>query len=153
MALSILDDPAEAASSVQDAMLRALKSLHAYRCQAKLTTWLYSITLNVCRGRLRKRRIRERLRQTLDRAFGIDRAENDQPEVRAIRNESDAEVWRAIQSLPEKLRLAVTLRYYHALPIGEIAQVLEISERAVHHRLQAAHERLRVTLDRRVAER
>lgn len=153
MALSILDDPAEADEAAQDAMLRALKSLHAYRREGKLTTWLYSITLNVCRGRLRKRRIRERLRGTLVRAFGIDRVENDQPEARAIRNESDAEVWRAIQSLPEKLRLAVTLRYYHALPIGEIAQVLKISERAVHHRLRSAHERLRVTLDRRVAEK
>lgn len=58
MALSILDDPTEVDEATQDAILRSLKNLLAYRREGKLTTWLYSITLNVCRECLRKRRIR-----------------------------------------------------------------------------------------------
>jgi len=151
MALSILDDPAEADEAAQDALLRALKSLKSYRQEGKFTTWLYAITLNVCRGRLRKRQGRERLLQTLHSVFRMGIAEDLQPEERAVQNESDAEIWGAIQSLPETQRLTVTLRYYHSLPIHEIAQILGVSERAIHARLRKAHNHLRESLERRAA--
>ena len=153
MALSILDDPAEADEAAQDVLLRALNSLQSYRQEGKFTTWLYAITLNVCRGRLRKRRGRERLMQTLHSVFRIGSAEDLQPEEMAVHNESDAEIWGAIQRLPETQRLTITLRYYHSLPIHEIAQILGVSERAIHARLRKAHDRLRESLRRRVAEK
>ena len=149
MALSILDDPAEADEAAQDSLLRALKNLHSFRRECKFTTWLYAITLNVCRVRLRKRRTHDRLLQTLYWVFRMEGPENSHPEEQAIRNEKDADIWRAIQSLPEKLRLTITLRYYHSLPVVEIGQVLGVSERMVHHRLREAHERLRAILDGR----
>ena len=49
----------------------------------------------------------------------------------------------AVNSLPEKIRLPIILRYYHQLPIAEIAQVLCVSERTVHSRMKTAHERLK----------
>lgn len=149
MALSILDDPAEADEAAQDTLLRALRNLRTYRGVGKITTWLYTITLNVCRGRLRKRRSRQRLLNVLSGMFKTGSLESSKIEEQAIQNESDALVWRAVFSLPETLRIAVTLRYYHALPINEIAEILGISERAVHYRLRAAHETLRPALDER----
>jgi RNA polymerase sigma-70 factor (ECF subfamily) len=132
MALSILDDPAEADEAAQDVLLRALISLHNYRREGKLTTWLYTITLNVCRGRHRKRRNRQRLLQALYTLSGREMLENNQLEEQAMQNESEANIWRAVRSLPENLRIVITLRYYQALPISEIAEILGISERAVH---------------------
>lgn len=149
MALSILDDPAEADEAAQDTLLRALKNLHKYRGEGKVTTWLYTITLNVCRGRLRKRRSRQRLSQVLSGVFRMNAHVPNHIEEQAIRNESEARTWKAIGSLPDNLRIVVTLRYYQALPISEIAAILRISERAVHYRLRTAHETLRPSLEER----
>jgi RNA polymerase sigma-70 factor (ECF subfamily) len=55
-------------------------------------------------------------------------------------------VWRAVQDLGEKHRLPVILRYYHDLPVAEIAGVLGISEGTVHSRLSIARDRLRGAL-------
>ena len=51
-----------------------------------------------------------------------------------------------MQALGEKQRLPVILRYYHNLPVGEIAQILEINEGTVHSRLNTARARLKAAL-------
>lgn len=148
MALSVTDDPAEADEAAQDTLVQALGALNTYRGQAAFTTWLYAITLNVCRGRLRKRRARERLAQGLCALLRFDGAETAiHPEEAALHHEADEAVWKAIRALPENMRLPVILRYYHDLPVAEMAIVLKVSERTVHSRLRAAHERLRVLLE------
>jgi RNA polymerase sigma-70 factor (ECF subfamily) len=152
MALSILDDPAEADDAAQTSLIRALKKLNSYRCESKLIKWIYSITLNECRAHLRRRRSRERLLNTLFRAHPTHNPAEDHPEVHVIRSASEDAIWLAIMSLPENLRLTITLRYYHELPIGEIAEILKVSERTVHNRMRAAHERLQAALDERVVE-
>jgi RNA polymerase sigma-70 factor, ECF subfamily len=148
LALSILDDPAEADEAAQDALLRAIAALKSYRGDAAFKTWLYAITLNVCRGRLRQRRTRERLTRLLQ-AFGITRLA-PQPEETALQHESDAAVWEAIHTLDDALGEPVILRYYHELSITEIARVIGVSERTVHARLSAAHQRLRILLTGKV---
>jgi RNA polymerase sigma-70 factor (ECF subfamily) len=77
LAISLLDDPAEADEATQDAFVAAIDRLHTFRGEASFTTWLYAIALNVCRGRLRKRRGRERLLGVLQSLF---RAERDSVE-------------------------------------------------------------------------
>ena len=149
LAFSILNDAAEADEATQDAFVAALGALASYRGDSAFGTWLYAITLNVCRGRLRKRRARERLQQVVQAIFHYT-ADHDAalpPETTAIRNETDAAVRQAVQSLSEKERLPIILRYEQELPIAEIAQVLGVSERTVHTRLRAAHEQLRTALN------
>jgi len=152
MALSILDDPAEADDAAQVSLLRALNKLHSYRCESKLINWVYSITLNECRARLRRRHSRERLLHSLFHAYRAHNPSENHPEEQAIRNEGNDAVWLAIRSLPDNLRLTITLRYYHELPIGEMAEILKVSERTVHNRMRTAHERLQAALDERVVE-
>ena len=147
LALSILDDPSEADEAAQEALLRAIDRLPSYRGESSFAGWLYALTLNLCRGRLRKQRVRQRLQQTLFRLSGQTEAGVDHPENQVIQRESDSALWQAIRSLPENLRLTVILRYYHALPIREIAQVMQVSQRTVHNRLGAAHGRLRSALE------
>ncbi len=147
MALSLLDDPAEADEAAQEALVRALAALDSYRGEAAFTTWLYAITLNICRGRWRRRRAQERLAQVLGTLFHVARSdETVQPDAVAQRHEAEGEVWQAIHALPEALRLPIILRYYHDLPVADMARVLQVSARTVHTRLHAAHERLRVLL-------
>lgn len=146
LALSILDDPAEAEEAAQDALVAALNALDTYRGDSAFTTWLYAITLNTCRTRLRKHRSRDRLLDTLKALFHLNGDGVSHPEESAIRTEADEAVARAVNSLDEKHRLTVVLRYFNELSIAEIAQLLDISEGTVHSRLFTARERLRVML-------
>jgi RNA polymerase sigma-70 factor, ECF subfamily len=152
-ALSFLNDPAEADDAAQEALMAALRALNRYRAASTFTTWLYAITANVCRVRLRKQRARQRLARSLQMLLHLAAAPSRQPEELALHGEAQASISRAIKALPEPQRLVVVLRYYHELRLAEIAEILRISERTVHKRLYAAHERLRVTLNGRVSER
>jgi RNA polymerase sigma-70 factor (ECF subfamily) len=146
LALSILDDPAEAEEAAQDALVAAINALDTYRGDSAFTTWLYAITLNVCRTRLRKYRSRDRLMDTLRSVFRVAGDASPHPEEAAIRNEADASIAQAINSLDEKHRLPVVMRYYNEFSVAEIAQLLDISEGTVHSRLFTARERLRAML-------
>lgn len=150
LALSILDDPGEADEAAQEALLRAIDRLASYRGEASFKSWLYAITVNVCRGRLRKQRMRQRLQQTLFGMFGQGETRPIHPEEQVIQNEVNSALWQSIRALPEALRLTITLRYYHALPISEIAQIMRVSQRTVHNRLSDAHNRLRASLEEKV---
>lgn len=145
-ALSILEDPVEAEDAAQDALVAALRHLRSYRGEASITTWLYTITLNLCRKRLNKRRRGEQLLAVLQGLFHLKGEAHERPEEAALREEAQADVLRAVQRLDEKHRLPVLLRYYHDLPVAEIAQILGLSEGTVHSRLFTARERLRAAL-------
>lgn len=142
LALSLLDDAAEADEATQEAWLAALRALPSFRGEAALSTWLYRITLNVCRGKLRQRRARQRLQQVLTALFRWN-TEAVHPEETAFQQDADRALWAAICALPEAEREVIVLRYYHAHSISELAQVLNVSERTVHNRLHNAHQRLR----------
>jgi RNA polymerase sigma-70 factor (ECF subfamily) len=146
LALSILDDPAEADDVTQEAFIKAMRGISAYREEASFNTWLYRIIVNSCLGRLRKKRARQRLSQLL---FERDRhaGQEDAPfEKHAIQDDSSEQVMQAVSSLDDDHRLPVLLRYYHELPIAEIAEMLSVSPRTVHTRLKQAHERMRKVL-------
>jgi RNA polymerase sigma-70 factor (ECF subfamily) len=143
LALSILDDPDEADDATQEVFLAALRSLDSFRGDSSIKTWLFSITINVCRSWLRRNKSRTKLSQVLQSLF---RSEQDHPESEAVRNETDSKLWQAIQTLDEKHRIPIILRYYHDLPVNEIAEMLGIPAGTVHSRLNHARERLRVWL-------
>lgn len=147
LALSVLDDPAEANEAAQEAFIAALKALERYQDQSTFKAWLYTITVNTCRSRLRKRRTVEKLRQTLIGVFRVQAQKHASPEETVIQNEKDATLWRALKNMDEKHRLPLVLRYYHDLPIAEIAQILNINEGTIHSRLHHGRERLRLALD------
>jgi len=145
LALSILDDPAEADEAAQDAMVTALDRLASFRGEAAFTTWLYTLTLNICRERLRKRRSHQRLARLLQEVFHIH-TEIRHIETDVQQSEADTALWSAIRRLTDKQREVIVLRYYHNQSIANISQVTGVSERTVHNRLRTAHERLRILL-------
>ncbi len=146
LALSILDDPSEADEAAQDSFVAALRALKTYRGEAAFTTWLYAITLNVCRARLRRRRTWGRLMNSLRALLRPGGDAPADPEAVVIQNEADAELWNAVTKLDEKHREPIILRYYQGSSTAEIAQVLGIGEGTVHSRLFTARERLRAQL-------
>ena len=152
LALSILDDgsengSADAQEATQDALMAALRSLDSYRGEAKLSTWLYSITVNLCRNRLRARQRRDRVRQIFQTLTRPIEDGAPQPEEVIIKRQADSSLFGIVQSLNEKHRLPVILRYYHDCSIAEIAYLLDIPEGTVHSRLNTARKKLRNGLE------
>lgn len=148
LALSIVDDGSENGSAdaqeiTQDALMAALLSLDSYRGEAKLSTWLFSITVNICRNRLRARRRRERGRRILQ-ALTLPIIDSpSQPEDEIIEKQAASRLFTAVQSLNEKHRLPIILRYYHDCPVLEIAHILDIPEGTAHSRLNSARKKLK----------
>ena len=143
LALSILDDSDDADDATQEVFLSALRALESFRGQATFKTWLFSITVNVCRTRLQRYKSHGRLQQILQNLFPQEQAH---PEKEAMQNESDAALWHAIRALDDKHRIPVILRYYHALAVTDIAEMLGIPSGTVHSRLNHAREKLRALL-------
>jgi RNA polymerase sigma-70 factor (ECF subfamily) len=150
LAISMLDDPAEADEATQEALVTAIERLDSFRGEASFGTWLYAIALNECRGRLRKRRARQRLTQVLHALFRVDLGTPSHIELMVIARQENTALWQAIQALPDKQREVIMLRYYSELRIVDIAQVLGITDRAVRARLRIANDRLRDVLKDKV---
>jgi RNA polymerase sigma-70 factor (ECF subfamily) len=144
LALSILDNSSEAEDATQEALLSALRSLDSFRGASTLKTWLYSITVNVCRTRLQRYKRRERLTQLLGEILRVRSASSVEEDT--IQHEANETVWRAIRSMAEKHRIPVVLRYYHDLSVAEIAHILQIPEGTVHSRLNHARRQLHAVL-------
>ena len=148
LALSILDDgsqngSADAQEATQDALLAALRSLDSYRGEARLSTWLFSITVNLCRNRLRARQRRARARQIFQALTTPIEDAPSRPENKIIQKQANSALFTAVQSLNEKHRLPVILRYYHDCSIAEISHILDIPEGTVHSRLNASRKKLK----------
>jgi len=145
LALTILDDgsaeaTAEADDAAQETFITAHRALAGFRGRASLKTWLTAIAVNACRARLRKRKLRRVLQSTL-RGLHLAR-QVASPEEAAAQNEAHRYLWQAVDSLDEKHRLPVILRYVHEMTVPEIAASLRTNEGTIHSRLHYARKAL-----------
>lgn len=127
----------------QEAMLRALMSLGRYRPEAKFSTWLVAIGLNVYRNQLRGRRSRP-LQETVDTGAGAAEAE-DAIEAGMARREM-AEM---LASLPEEKRKVFLLKHVYGFKYEEIAGILGCPVGTVRSRLHDSVMHLRAEAVRR----
>jgi len=116
----------EARDIVQDTFLRAYRALPGFKGQAKFSSWLYRIALNLCRDWIRK----QRRTPTVQMPEGVDLVElaSEQGPVESIeelvsRREMSAAVAEAMKLLPEEQRTAIVLKEYHGLTFQEIADL------------------------------
>lgn len=147
LALSVLNDPAEANEVAQDTFIAALRALKSYRERSNFKAWLYTIALNLSRSRLRKKKALDRLQRTLTSLFHVRSQLPATLEEVIIGSEEEAALWQALEKLGEKQRIPILLRYYHDLSVAEIADILNIKEGTVHSRLSIGRERLRSELE------
>lgn len=145
LALSVLDDQHEADDVAQETFIAAHRSLAGFRYESNPKTWLTAIAVNACRGRLRKRKVRMALTNTLQ-SLHLLRRSFLTPEQAAIQSEVDQCIWQAVDTLDEKHRIPVILRYVHELNVLEIARILHLSQGTVHSRLHYARQKLHAQL-------
>ena len=147
LALSIVDDPAEAGEITQETFDAALKAMSKYQDRQSFKAWLYTITVNRSRSHLRKRKTLQKLQSALTHLFHIEFEKQLLPEEAVMQNEKEAALWRSLNQLDEKHRIVIVLRYFHELSIREISEILSIQEGTIHSRLHSAREKLRSALE------
>jgi RNA polymerase sigma-70 factor, ECF subfamily len=151
MAMALLRNPEEAEDVVQETFLKALRNLHAYRAEARFSTWLVSIALNEARSSLRRHRAFESLDNSSDETERIApeflRDWREVPSEVLERLEVRKLLMEAVTQLPLIYREVFLLREVEDLSISESAQALSISIASVKVRLHRA----RIMLQRHLA--
>lgn len=141
VARRMLGERTEAEDVTQEAMLRLWRIAPDWEAgQASLGTWLYRVAANLCIDRLRRRRevASDRLPERADEAPGaLSRMEAD---------DRATALHAALETLPDRQRLAVILRHFEERSNPEIAQILDTSVEAVESLLGRARRELAARL-------
>jgi RNA polymerase sigma-70 factor, ECF subfamily len=138
LAYRVIGREEEARDVAQETFLRAFRALGGFKGQAKFSSWLYRITLNLCRDWIRRER-RTPVSQPPEGIDIIELAGETEPsesiEELVSRRELGRAVARARAMLPEEQRTAIILKEYHGLTFQEIADLLDCPLSTVKTRL------------------
>ncbi|MBX3186872.1 MAG: RNA polymerase sigma factor [Labilithrix sp.] len=146
--------PQVAEDVVQEAFVRVVQNAPDFKHEARFTTWVYTITRNLCIDHLRKRALRKH--PSLDEQRG---EEGEGPtlgeqtadprasvEREATGTELKARIARAVDTLPDEQREVFLMREVSNLPFKEIAEITGVPENTVKSRMRYALERLQEAL-------
>ncbi len=130
---------------MQEAYLRAFRSLRRFRGDSSFSTWLYRITVNCAATLVAKRR--RTSHDELSDALEIAELRHERdPEAVAGSSDERGRLVAALAALPEPMRMVVVLRDIYDLSHAAIAKKLGISQTAAKVRLHRARRRLREQL-------
>ena len=144
LALHLLGDPAAAEEAAQEAFVRLYRALDGLRGEARLSTWLHRVTVNLCRDEQRRLKRAERFTD-LDAAaptLVVLGSEMDDLE----REEMSQRIRAALERLPEHQKEAIVLRYLSELSYAEISEATGASPNTVASRVYRGLRRLGVLL-------
>jgi RNA polymerase sigma-70 factor (ECF subfamily) len=135
---------AEAAEdATQEVFVKMLKHANQFHGDAKLSTWLFSITANWCRDYLRK--ADNKIKESEDVLVTLP-AQTNGPDRNLEQRQDEERVRRALEKLTDEQREAILLSRYQGLSYAEIAQIAGCSEGAVKTRVFRAMETLKKAL-------
>ena len=143
LAWAILRDEAEAEDAVQDTFLRLFERIDRYRCTSSFETWLVAVAVNICRDRLRRRKLRRVLSLEW---LGPVAGRSKDPAEAVQQQEHRRSLWDTVDCLDERHRLPLILRYYYGLSCSEVAEALGLATGTVYVRLSEGRRRLRQML-------
>lgn len=144
VALGILGQPADAEDAAQDAFIRAYQGLHTFHLDKRFSTWIFAITANLCKNKLRRDRLFAPLKY-------ITRATKSysNPEAQLIQEERSQVVRDALDRLNPKYRMPLVLRYYADLEYKDIAEMMKLPEGTVKTRIHRAKSELKKLLEQK----
>jgi RNA polymerase sigma-70 factor (ECF subfamily) len=147
--------PQQAEDVVQEAFVRVVQNAADFKHEARFTTWLYTITRNLCIDQMRKRALRKHAsldeprrgeeedgptlgEQTADARASVER--------QATGTELKERIAKAVETLPDEQREVFLMREVANLPFKEIAEITGVPENTVKSRMRYALERLQQAL-------
>jgi len=146
-AMKLLGASDDAQDAAQEVFLRAFKYLHRLDLRKPIEPWLMQMTMNVCRnmGRNRQRRWHTFTPIVETDISPVDESAN--PHADLAEEQQREMLWKALDTLPEKERMAVILRDIDGLSTSEVAEILGSSETTVRSQISRGRVRMKDAID------
>ena len=153
LALQVVGSQEEARDLYQEAFLKVYRSIRHFRSEAKFSTWLYRVVMNVCLDHLRRLKTRKEVPvpQPEDgQPEFLQTVPDDRPTLDPERATHSKEISRRIQAAMEQLnpreRMVFELKHYQGLKLRAIGEICKTSEQTAKNCLFRATQKLRVEL-------
>lgn len=152
MALRMLGSPTDAADACQEAFVKVCSRIDGFRGDAKVSTWIFSVAVNMCLNARRRRARRGRELYVLDAPMGEGESPREWPADERGPDEQTAlaevrrRVEQAVRELPEEFGTAVLLRDLQGMAYEAIAETLELNVGTVKSRIARGRALLRPML-------
>lgn len=127
--LRMVGDQATAEDVFQDTWVRIVRNIDSFRGDCKFSSWMFQIALNLCRNLARAGSRRELVE--LDKAGSL----SVEPEVDAGKIIRAWKMKTLVDSMPEKMREVIVLRFYHQKTDFEIAEITGMPAGTVKSRI------------------
>jgi RNA polymerase sigma-70 factor (ECF subfamily) len=139
LAYRLMGEAEEARDLAQEALLRVWQMLPSFRGEARFTTWLYRLVVNLGLNRLAHLRRSQASPMSDEHAPPAAAAAAD-PQTIEDERERREYIWQQVDALPEKYRLVITLYYQQERSYAEISQILQLPLNTVKtHLARARH--------------
>jgi RNA polymerase sigma factor (sigma-70 family) len=151
--LSVLQNAADAEDVAQEVFIQVFRSIHQFKGESKLSTWLYRIATTRSLDLLRSKKSKKRF-GLLQRLFGDDNEPTQEvpdfnhPGVALEKKEAAAKLWKAIKQLPDNQKAAFVLHKLEGLSYIQISDVLETTVPAIESLMHRAKQNLRKYLEK-----
>jgi len=152
-AMGIVQNAEDAEDVAQEVFIQVFRSIHSFKAESKLSTWIYRITTTRSLDLLRTRKSKKRF-GILQRLFG----DNDEasfeipdfhhPGVALDQKENAARLFRAISQLPDNQKTAFTLHKLEDLSYQEVSEIMKTTIGAVESLMHRAKQNLRKILEK-----
>lgn len=146
LAFALLGNIDDAQDALQEAFIKAYRSLNQFDLDQSFSPWFFQILRNQCRDILRGRKADSRM-ERLDERFELRSTDTEgEPETILQRNIAADTLWRGLEQISEEHREIIVLKEIQGFPYSEIASILNIPEGTVASRLYQARHALRDVL-------
>jgi RNA polymerase sigma factor (sigma-70 family) len=147
-AIGILQNAEDAEDVAQEVFVQVFESIKNFKAEAKLSTWLYRITVSKALDHLRKKKRKKRFAY-VQSIFGannetvIEKPDFNHPGVTLDNKERSAVLFEAIAQLPENQKTAFILHKMEGLSYQEVSEIMDISVSAIESLMHRAKLNLR----------
>jgi RNA polymerase sigma-70 factor (ECF subfamily) len=149
--LNILQDTKEAEDAAQETFIQVFESVSSFKEESSLSTWIYRIATRKALDKIRRRKTRQKLHQLLPWWMPEEKKSADEsfhhPGIAAENKEKAAVLFKAIESLPEKQKLAFTLIKVQGMNYEEACEVMQQNIKAVESLISRAKVNLQKQLE------
>ena len=152
-AIGIVQNAEDAEDVAQEVFIQVYRSIHSFKGESKLSTWLYRIATTRALDLLRSRKSKKRF-GFMQRLFGDNNEpiheipDFNHPGVSLDQKENAAKLFKAIAQLPDNQKTAFTLHKLEDLSYQEISEVMKTSIPAVESLMHRAKQNLRKILEK-----
>jgi RNA polymerase sigma-70 factor (ECF subfamily) len=144
-------DKADAEDVSQEVFIEVFQSIHSFRGDSKLSTWIFRIAVSKSLDEIKKRNRKKRI-ASLGHILHLDEVANwlsggIQPDLDISEKEKMSEILQALSHLPDNQRVAFTLSKIEGYSNSEIAEIMKTTTMAVESLVSRAKKKVSTELE------